>query len=112
MSKRSRTVVALLKSTQLINCTVGRREPLACNLFARGVFALGKEGILEEMTGGKCSGSCRGSSTALCFSLLVGFFFPPLIIKNQKIQALVGILTGGLPSPRDLFRLRLYSFSD
>lgn len=58
---------------------MGRGEPLACNLFARGVFAFGKEGILEEITGGNNSDSCRERSTALCFSLVVGVFF-----KNNK----------------------------
>lgn len=86
---------------------MSRGEPLACNLFTRGVFAVGREGVLKDIVRGRYLDSCRGSSTALCFSLVVVGFF----LNNKKMQVLVGFLTGGLPNPRDLFWLGLYPFS-
>lgn len=52
---------------------------------------------------GKKHSSCV-SVLLLLFSLIKGK-------KKKKIQPLVGILTGGLPTPRDLFWLGIYPFS-
>lgn len=43
--------------------------------------------------------------------LLPFFFFNKSKKKKKKIQLLVGILTGGLPSPGDLFLLGIYPFT-
>lgn len=55
---------------------MGRGEPLACNLFARGVFAFGKEDILKRDLEGRNIWIHVGQEAQLlCFGLVVVVFF-------------------------------------
>lgn len=62
---------------------MGRGEPLAWNLFARGVFAFGKEGILKGIVGVNVWINV-GEEAQLCFSLVAFFFFLTKAKKKKR----------------------------
>lgn len=97
ISKRSPTEVAVLKSTQLINCPWVRRNCWhatcslgACLLFGGGEKRLFSKGIPGKIFWIHVGKETRLSDSVLC--VLLGFFL-------SKLQLLEVILTGGLPAP-------------